>query len=194
MAYHHRTATIALALALAAGVPAAAAARQPGQPNSPAPPSPCSEVCPGGGYTSATGTTTSPTYSLPIILNHLGNPAPCSEVCSGGGYGSVSPPSRTPDHSSAYHPARIPPTAVRVVTQDAGFHWGDAGIGAGGMLALIVIGLGGALTVTRGRSHRIHHYRPRTMSSPRSSPTVVDGDLDVIGMPDHRPTRDTRSQ
>jgi hypothetical protein len=191
MAYHHRTATLALALALAAGVPAAAAAQQLGQPDSPAPPSPCSEVCSGGGYTSATGTTTSPAYSSPIIL---GNPAPCSEVCSGGGYGPASPPSRTPDHSSAYHPAMIPPTAVRVVTQDAGFHWGDAGIGAGGMLALIVIGLGGALTVTRRRSHRIHNYRPWTMSSPRSGPAVAGGDLDVIGMPDHRPTRDARSQ
>jgi len=192
MAYHHRTATLALALALAAGVPAAAAAQQPGQPGSPAPASPCSEVCSGGGYTSGTSTTTSPIYSLPVILNDLGNPAPCSEVCSGGGYGPVSPPSRTPDHSSAYHPARIPPTAVRAVTQGAGFHWGDAGIGAGGMLALIVTGLGGALTLTRRRSHRIHDYRTWTMSSPRSSPTVVDGDLDLIGMPDPRPTRDTQ--
>jgi len=192
MAYHHRTATLALALALAVGVPAAAAAQQPGQPGSPAPASPCSEVCSGGGYTSGTSTTTSPIYSLPVILNDLGNPAPCSEVCSGGGYGPVSPPSRTPDHSSAYHPARIPPTAVRAVTQGAGFHWGDAGIGAGGMLALIVTGLGGALTLTRRRSHRIHDYRTWTMSSPRSSPTIVDGDLDLIGMPDPRPTRDTQ--
>ena len=135
MAYHHRTATIALALALAAGVPAGAAAQQPG---SPAPASPCSEVCSGGGYAAA------------------GNPAPCSEVCSGGGYGSVSQPSRTPDHSSTSNTARIPPTAVRVVTPSAGFHWGDAGIGAGGMLALIVIGLGGALTLTHRRNHRIH--------------------------------------
>jgi len=156
MAYHHRTATLALALALAAGVPAAAAAQQPGQPGSPAPASPCSEVCSGGGYTSGTSTTTSPIYSLPVILNDLGNPAPCSEVCSGGGYGLVSQPSRTPDDSSAHHTARIPPTAVRVVTASAGFHWGDAGIEAGGMLALIVIGLGGALTLTRRRNQRIH--------------------------------------
>jgi hypothetical protein len=158
MAYHHRTATIALALALAAGVPAAAAAQQPG---SPAPASPCSEVCSGGGYAAGTSNTTSPAYSWPMILNYVGipaagNPAPCSEVCSGGGYGSVSQPSRTPDHSSTSNTARIPPTAVRVVTPSAGFHWGDAGIGAGGMLALIVIGLGGALTLTHRRNHRIH--------------------------------------
>jgi hypothetical protein len=45
---------------------------------------------------------------------------------------------------------------VRVVTPSAGFHWGDAGIGAGGMLALIVIGLGGALALTHRRNQRIH--------------------------------------
>jgi len=161
MAYHHRIATIALTLALAAGVPAAAAAQQPGHPNSPATGSPCSEVCSGGGYTSGTSTTTSPAYSLPIILNHLGNPAPCSEVCSGGGYGPVSPPSPTPVHSSAPNTATIPPTAARVVTQSAGFDWGDAGIGASGMLALIVIGLGGALALTRRRNHQIHGHTPR---------------------------------
>jgi len=156
MSYHHRTATIALALALAAGVPAAAAAQQPGQLNSPAPSSPCSEVCSGGGYTSATGTTTSPTYSPPIILNNLGNPAPCSEVCSGGGYESVSPPSRTQDHSSAHNTATIPPAAVHVATHSDSFHWGDAGVGAGGMLALTAIGIGGALTLTRRRNQHIH--------------------------------------
>ena len=192
MAYHHRIATLALALALTAGVPAAAAAQQSGQPDSPAPASPCSEVCSGGGYTSATSTTTSPTYSLPIILNDLGNPAPCSEVCSGGGYtsatststsptyslpvilndlgnpapcsevcsgggyGSVSPPSRIPDHSSAPNTATIPPAAVHVAAQSSGFAWGDAGIGAGGMLAVTVVGIGGALTLTRRRNQHIH--------------------------------------
>ena len=145
MAYHHRTATIALALALAAGVPTAAAAQQPGQPSSPATGSPCSEVCSGGGYGPGTSTT-SPAYSLPVILNDLGNPAPCSEVCSGGGYGSVSQPSPTPGH---------------VVAHSAGFDWGDAGIGAGGMLALIVIGLGGALTLTRRRNRQIHDHAPQ---------------------------------
>jgi hypothetical protein len=147
MACHPRTAAIILALALAVGVPAAAAAQQSATPSSPASPSPCSEVCSGGGYGS---------YSIPMILLGVGSPAPCSEVCSGGGYGSVSQPSRTPDDSNTYRTARIPPTAVRVVTPGAGFHWDDAGIGAGGMLALIVIGLGGALTLTRWRNQRIH--------------------------------------
>jgi hypothetical protein len=156
VAWTGRTAAIILALGLAVGVPAAAAAQQP---PSPAGASTCSEVCSGGGYGSGTSTTTQPAYSIPIILNNLdnqGNPAPCSEVCSGGGYGLVSQPSRTPDDSSAYHAARIPLTAGRAVTAGAGFHWGDAGIGAGGMLALIVIGIGGALTVTHRRNQRIH--------------------------------------
>ncbi len=158
MAHHHRTAAIILALGLAVGVPAAAAAQQPATPSSPASPSPCSEVCSGGGYGSGTSTTTQPTYSIPMILNNVGNPAPCSEVCSGGGYGLVSQPPQAPDDSSAYHAARTAPTAVRVVTPSAsaGFHWGDAGIGAGAMLALILIGLGGALTLTHRRNQRVH--------------------------------------
>ena len=158
MAYHHRTAAIILAFGLAVGVPAAAAAQQPATPSSPASQSPCSEVCSGGGYGIGTITTTQPAYSIPIILNYpddQGNPSPCSEVCSGGGYGLVSQPSRTPDDSSAYHAARIPPTAGRVLTASTGFHWADAGIGAGGMLALTVIGLGAALALTRRRNQRI---------------------------------------
>lgn len=72
------------------------------------------------------------------------NAGPCSEVCSGGAlsYGSASTAS-TP-----------PPAVVHVVTHNGGFHWGDAGIGAGGMLAVTLIGLGGAITLTHRR--RIH--------------------------------------
>jgi hypothetical protein len=61
-----------------------------------------------------------------------------------------------PGDSSAYHVARIHPIAGRVVTASSGFHWGDAGIGAGGMLALTAIGLGAALTLTHRRNQRIH--------------------------------------
>jgi hypothetical protein len=146
-------------LAFAAASPAmAATARLPHYGSSDtATASPCSEVCSGGGYASGTSnTTSSPTYSIPMILNDVGNPGPCSEVCSGGGYGSVSQPSPAPGHSTARNTATIPPAAARVVTQSAAFHWGDAGIGADGMLALTVIALGGALTLTHRRSHRIH--------------------------------------
>jgi hypothetical protein len=139
----------------AVGVPATATAQQQDKPGSPARASSCSEVCSGGGYASGTSTTRPPAYSLPMILLGVGNLGPCSEVCSGGGYGSVGPPSRTPRDSSAHDTARIPPVGGRV-TDSAGFHWGNAGIGAGAMLALIVLGLGGALTLTRRRNHRIH--------------------------------------
>jgi hypothetical protein len=66
------------------------------------------------------------------------NPGPCSEVCSGGAasYGSATTTS-------------TPPALVRVVTRDGGFRWGDAGIGAGGILAL-----------TLDRIWRSHHPDP----------------------------------
>jgi hypothetical protein len=151
MAYHQRAATIALTLALALGIPATAAAQVPDKLSSPASATPCSEVCSGGGYF-VDSTTTPPTDSLPATRNGAGDPGLCSEVCSGGGYGSVSRPSGSPDDKTA----SIPPTVLRVITYRGGFNWGDAGIGAGGMLALTVIGLGGALTLTRRRNHRIH--------------------------------------
>ena len=102
------------------------------------------------------------------------NPGPCSEVCSGGAgrYGSAGERSLTPAESGATLPhdsrpravavhshslsstASTPPTVVRVVTHNGGFRWGDAGIGAGGMLAVTLLGLGGAFTLTHRR--RIH--------------------------------------
>ena len=103
------------------------------------------------------------------------NPGPCSEVCSGeaGRYGSANQRSRTPNGSGAtlahdsrpgsaaiprlYSTASTPPKAARVITQNGGFHWGDAGIGAGGMLALTLIALGGVVTLTHRR--RIHDAR-----------------------------------
>jgi hypothetical protein len=48
---------------------------------------------------------------------------------------------------------------VRVVAHSSGFDWGDAGIGAGSMLALTLIGLGGVLAATnrRGRQTQAQH-------------------------------------
>jgi hypothetical protein len=106
------------------------------------------------------------------VTGATANPGPCSEVCSGGAgsYGSASQRSQTPDESSAtlphdrqsrsvaapslYSAASTPSAVVRVVTNNGGPHWGDAGIGAGGMLAVTLIGLGAAVTLTRRR--RIH--------------------------------------
>ena len=87
MAYHHRTATIALMFTLALGVLATTAAQLPDKSSSPA--SPCSEVCSGGGY-SGISNAARLTYSLPPILNGAGDPGLCSEVCSGGGYSGIS--------------------------------------------------------------------------------------------------------
>jgi len=49
-------------------------------------------------------------------------------------------------------------TVVKLVEPPAitGFDWGDAGIGAGGLLGLILVGLGGTLVV----SHRRHSRLP----------------------------------
>jgi len=103
------------------------------------------------------------------------NTGPCSEVCSGGAgsYGSPSQRSSTPAESGATLPhdsrpqavavhsrsatTSTPARVVRAVTHNGGFHWGDAGIGAGGMLAVTLIGLGGAITLThRRRLHDAH--------------------------------------
>jgi hypothetical protein len=59
----------------------------------------------------------------------------CSEVCSAGGYGNPGAPSKV----------------VRVVAPSSGFHWGDAGIGAGGAFALTMLALGGVLAATNTR-------------------------------------------
>jgi hypothetical protein len=73
---------------------------------------------------------------------------------------------RSPDtrdlSRTAGHAASLPETPARIVniTADGGFDWGDAGIGAGGIVALMLIGLGGAFAVShhhargaRGRAH-----------------------------------------
>jgi hypothetical protein len=47
------------------------------------------------------------------------------------------------------------PVPVRVVTvPDGGFDWGDAGIGASGVLALAAIGAGAAIATGHRRGHR----------------------------------------
>jgi hypothetical protein len=56
-----------------------------------------------------------------------------------------------------------PTSIVRVVAPNNGFDWADAGIGAGGALALSLVGLGAALTVTQRRAHR-----PTTPAAPTS--------------------------
>ena len=63
---------------------------------------------------------------------------PHSEVIDNGGYSF----------------ANVPPTIVRVIAPNSGFHWGDAGIGAVGALALAILGLGSAIAVSQRRARR----------------------------------------
>jgi hypothetical protein len=51
-------------------------------------------------------------------------------------------------------PVTAPTTIVRVSTPSGGFDWGDAGIGATGALGLSMLGVGGALAVSRRRGRR----------------------------------------
>jgi hypothetical protein len=51
--------------------------------------------------------------------------------------------------------ARTVPVRVVQVQPDSGFDWGDAGIGATGLLALIAIGAGAA--VATGHDPRVRH-------------------------------------
>lgn len=65
------------------------------------------------------------------------------------------------DASGSYVPAgnpnvsATPPPSVVHVTTNPGFDWGDAGIGAAGGIALSMVGLAGAVGVSRHRARRV---------------------------------------
>ena len=79
-------------------------------------------------------------------------------------FARTDPPSALPTHASgatqsgpvAKAPAPRGPAEVRVVrvTSDPGFDWGDAALGAGTTVALVAIGLGGAIAVLSYRRQR----------------------------------------
>jgi hypothetical protein len=88
----------------------------------------------------------------------------CSEACSGGGYPSLGRYSSVGGYSVKHVAAVPPPTGTanlpgnptgpavaRVTASSDGFHWGDAGIGAGGAVALMVLVAGGVLVTTSNR-------------------------------------------
>ncbi len=59
-----------------------------------------------------------------------------------------------------------PPTpSSSPVARPAGFHWGDAGIGAGVVLALALLGAGGAFLVVRRREPQVATGRRRSLAS-----------------------------
>ena len=144
--HSHIASAIALTLALAASAAPAAWADPPpfahaeaaaANHATPASAGPCSEVCAGGGYGSVNATARIPATAVS-----------CGDVCSGYGYGPVSAPA----------------SVVRVVAPGGGFDWGDAGIGAGGALALTMIGVGGALAATNRRGRHTHDQRANANS------------------------------
>jgi hypothetical protein len=50
----------------------------------------------------------------------------------------------------------VAPVRVRVVeVRSNGFEWGDASIGAAGMLALVLVGVGAAMATAHRRGRRI---------------------------------------
>jgi hypothetical protein len=81
---------------------------------------------------------------------------------SAGGSSSVSPPPSSIAASAAeeYDNLRAPdatsvPVPVVKVRADGGFDWGDAGIGATGMLALAAIGAGAAVATGHRRGRQL---------------------------------------
>jgi len=51
---------------------------------------------------------------------------------------------------------------VHITVPASGFDWGDAGIGAAGGLALSILGVGAALTVSQRRNGHARHRPTRT--------------------------------
>jgi hypothetical protein len=67
------------------------------------------------------------------------------------------------DHAGGRGTFSAPEVTVVKVSEPApiegGLDWADAGIGAGGMLSLVLIGVGGALLITRRTHDRPAHRR-----------------------------------
>jgi hypothetical protein len=159
---HHRIASaVALAFALAASIAPAASA-------DPQPLARAEATIAAGGQAP---TAARPNPDEQTLTQATANSGPCSEACSGSGYdlagtSSVESGARLPHNPLAgtgllsQQPSRLvaatrTPAVVHVTAPSGGFDWGDAGVGAGGMLALILIAAGGVLTMARRRTHSV---------------------------------------
>jgi hypothetical protein len=168
---HHRIASaVALALALAASIAPAASAD----------PVPLASAEAAIAANRQATTPVRPNPDEQTLSQATVGSGPCSEVCSGGGYGvgnsspaesgarlPHNPLARTgllSQQANGLAAATHAPAVVHVTAPSSGFHWGDAGVGAGGMLALILIGVGGLLTVARRRGHSV---TPTTRPNPQ---------------------------
>ncbi len=96
----------------------------------------------------ALGASAAPASAWPTNINANGSEVPAMPTST---QPAAQPngPSRTVSTS---------PAIVRVGASNGGFDWGDAGIGAAGGLALSMIGLGGALAVSKNRTRRPGHH------------------------------------
>ncbi len=101
----------------------------------------------------ALGTSAGAASARPIDLNANGSEVPA-------GSASVQASSRATRPVSL---VSTPATIVRVTARNTGFDWADAGIGAAGGLAVSMVGLGGALTVSQRRGRR--HSGPTGLTS-----------------------------
>ncbi len=72
---------------------------------------------------------------------------------------SARPDLDSPTAAPAPQPA---PTVIHLATPSGGFDWGDAGIGAGGTLALVTVAAGGAIAIGNRRGRRRTHQPATT--------------------------------
>ena len=79
----------------------------------------------------------------------------CAPAASARPIDRVLPPGTTHDAGGAVADSRIDtssvPSVQTVETSSEGFDWGDAGIGAAGMITLLSLGTGGLLVSRRNR-------------------------------------------
>ena len=98
-------------------------------------------------------TTTAAVSALGLAASGSALAMPSQDNCACGG-------ARVTQTTAAAHPVPTPPTwpqnpvaltAPQTVaaTDDSGFQWDDAGVGAGGALVVVLAGLGGALAFRR---------------------------------------------
>jgi uncharacterized protein with LGFP repeats len=163
---HHTTAAVAVTLALTATLAPAASA-------DPAPLA-RAEAAIAATHASALVRPNPDNQTATVASTYSG---PCSEICSGGAssYGARTQLAQTPGQSGAtlpygprprwvaapglYGTGSTAPMVVRAVAHSGGFHWADAGIGAGASLVLVGVGLAGMRAATNSRKRNTRHQR-----------------------------------
>jgi hypothetical protein len=173
--HHHRVVpAIALAVAFATAAPALAEPHASSPPTAPAPHGVyirAEKTVATSGSNGPVVATSAPSTGSDVLSGHgYVNPGPAiatsapstgSDVLSGHGYVnpgpvvSTSAPSPGSDVLSGhgYVNPTAPATVVRTVAPSNGFDWGDAAIGAGAAIVLLLVVGAGAFGVTSGRRH-----------------------------------------